>query len=173
MAKKKKVNPRRVPLAKNAINKEEIVREAMENDMVHAWLLLAGPLLDEGYELTPLADAVNTYIRRSGDKNESYELRRAQAELGFPLIRLDTSRVKSPVELENYKRRVQRLALDTAICVLYLGMEKKIEPNKLKMIFFSADLTRAEIEKGINSYEDIERELHLRSVELERITIEY
>lgn len=59
MAKKKKVNPHRIPLPKNAINKEQIMEEAMKDDMAHAWILLAGPLLDEGYELAPLADAVN------------------------------------------------------------------------------------------------------------------
>ena len=59
---KKKVNPRRIPLPRNAINKEAIIEEAMKDDMAHAWLLVAGPLLDRGYDLLPLADAVSAYV---------------------------------------------------------------------------------------------------------------
>lgn len=32
---KKKINPRRIPLAKSAIDKEAIVEEAMKDDMYH------------------------------------------------------------------------------------------------------------------------------------------
>lgn len=118
MAKKKKVNPHRIPLPKNAINKEQIMEEAMKDDMAHAWILLAGPLLDEGYELAPLADAVNTYIKYHGDKNKNRELDRAKAAIGLPTIHLDGSKVKSPVALENFKRKVEKIALDTALCVV-------------------------------------------------------
>ena len=170
MAKKKKVNPHRIPLPKNAINKDKILEEAMKDDMAHAWLLVAGPLLEAGYELSPLADAVNTYMKFYGDKNKSKELDRAQAAVGLPLLQLDPCRIKSPVELENFKRKVEKVALDTALCVVYLGLEKKIDAEELKRIFFNADLTRAEIEHGLTSFDELERDLLSRTTELGRIS---
>ena len=35
----------------------------MKDDMSHAWLLVAGPLLDRGYDLPPLADTVSAYVK--------------------------------------------------------------------------------------------------------------
>ena len=64
--KKKKVNPRRIPLAKSAVDKDVIVEEAMKDDMSHAWLLVASSLVEQEHisadELYELSDAVNAYI---------------------------------------------------------------------------------------------------------------
>lgn len=55
---KKKVNPRRIPLPKNAINMDAIIEEAMKDDMAHAWLLVASALVDMGCEnISELSDA--------------------------------------------------------------------------------------------------------------------
>ena len=35
----------------------------MKDDMSHAWLLVAGPLLDRGYDHPPLADTVSAYVK--------------------------------------------------------------------------------------------------------------
>ena len=40
-----------------------IIEEAMKDDMSHAWLLVAGPLLDRGYDHPPLADTVSAYVK--------------------------------------------------------------------------------------------------------------
>lgn len=61
------------------------------------------------------------------------------------------------------------LALDTALCVIYLGLERKINAEKLKRIFFIADLTRAELEHGLTTFEELEQELLSRTVELGKI----
>ena len=45
---KKKVNPRRIPLPKNAVDKDAIIEEAMKDDMAHGWLLVASALSDLG-----------------------------------------------------------------------------------------------------------------------------
>ena len=108
--------------------------------------------------------------QRYGDKNKSKELDRAQAAVGLPLLQLDPCRIKSPVELENFKRKVEKVALDTALCVVYLGLEKKIDAEELKGIFFNADLTRAEIEHGLTSFDELERDLLSRTTELGRIS---
>ena len=172
MAKKKKVNPHRIPLPKNAINKDKIIEDAMKDDMYHAWLLVIGPLLDAGYELIPLADTVNRYIRFNGGNGRDHEMDRAHSVLGFPSWLLDPSRIKSPVELEAFKRKMEQVAVDTALCVIYLGLEKTIDTAELKKIFFSADLTRAEIEHGLISYEELELNLTGRVKDMKRIRIE-
>ena len=114
--------------------------------MAHAWLLVAGPLLDRGYDLPPLADAVSAYVNKNTDKPANRAmLARAEKALGYSRPNLDTRHVKYPVELEAFKRKVWRVAMETALCVVYLGLESRISEDELKDIFFSADLTLAEV----------------------------
>ena len=156
---KKKTNPRRTPLPRNALDKDAILEEAVKDDMAHAWLLVAGPLLDRGYELPPLADAVSAYVNSATPKDDKAVMTRAEAALGIEKIHLDPDRVKSPVELEAFKKKVWRVAMQTALCVIYLALEGLIDKDELKGIFFSADLTLAEVESGINSFDEIQREI--------------
>ena len=186
---KKKVNPRRVPLPKKAIDKDAIIEEAMKDDMAHAWLLVASVLLDMGYEnISELSDAVNRYIETGSTldsesqnlqvkaawrlkEHRDAEMRRAREIIGIPNMRLNSDKIKSPVELEAFKRKVRHVALQTALSVIYLGLEatRQFSLDELKKIFFSADLTLAEIESGVNSFEQIERELLNRMVSIELV----
>ena len=186
---KKKVNPRRVPLPKKAIDKDAIIEEAMKDDMAHAWLLVASALLDMGYEnISELSDAVNRYIETGSTldsesqnlqvkaawrlkEHRDAEMRRAREIIGIPNMRLNSDKIKSPVELEAFKRKVRHVALQTALSVIYLGLEatRQFSLDELKKIFFSADLTLAEIESGVNSFEQIERELLNRMVSIELV----
>lgn len=60
---KKKVNPRRIPLPKKAIDKDAVLEEAMKDDMEQAWLLVASASADRGYEnISELSDAVNRFV---------------------------------------------------------------------------------------------------------------
>ena len=153
---KKKVNPRRTPLPRNALDKDAILEEAVKDDMAHAWLLVAGPLLDRGYHLPPLAEAVSAYVNSSNPKDNKGAIKRAEAALGIKKMHLDPDRVKSPVELAAFKKKVWKIAMQTALCVIYLAMERLIDKDELKGIFFSADLTLAEVESGINSFDEIQ-----------------
>ena len=156
---KKKTNPRRTPLPRNALDKDAILEEAVKDDMAHAWLLVAGPLLDRGHYLPPLADAVSVYVNSATLKDNKAAMTRAEAALGINNPRVDPSRVKSPVELEAFKKKVRRVAMQTALCVIYLALEGLIDRDKLKEIFFSADLTLAEVERGINSFDELQSEI--------------
>ncbi len=50
----------RIPLPKNAVDKDAIIEEAMKDDMAHGWLLVASALSDLGYDnISELSDAVN------------------------------------------------------------------------------------------------------------------
>ena len=163
---KKKVNPRRIPLPRNAINRDAIIEEAMKDDMSHAWLLVAGQLLDRGYELPPLADAVSAYVNKNTDKPTNRAvLTRVEKALGYSRPNLDTRHVKSPVELEAFKRKVRRVAIETALCVVYLGLEAHIGEDELKDVFFSADLTLAEVERGLTDFDTLQREVLRRAGE--------
>ena len=54
---KKKVNPHRIPLPKNALDKDAIIEETMKDDMAHGWLLVASALSDLGYDnISELSD---------------------------------------------------------------------------------------------------------------------
>ena len=166
---KKKVNPRRIPLPRNAINRDAIIEEAMKDDMSHAWLLVAGPLLDRGHELPPLADAVSAYVNKNTDKPTNRAvLTRVEKALGKP--RIDPSHVKSPVELEAFKRKVWRVAMETSLCIVYLGLEGLISEDELKDIFFSADLTLAEVERGLTDFDTLQREIVSRAGEMGKVS---
>ena len=170
---KKKVNPRRIPLPRNAINRDAIIEEAMKDDMSHAWLLVAGPLLDRGHELPPLADAVSAYVNKNTDKPTNRAvLTRVEKALGYSRPNLDTRHVKSPVELEAFKRKVWRVAMETSLCVVYLGLEGLISDDELKDIFFSADLTLAEVERGLTDFDTLQREVLTRAGEMGKVSEE-
>lgn len=96
-------------------------------------------------------------------------MRRAREIVGIPDLRLNPDKIRSPVELETFKRKVKRVALYTALTVVYLGLEAtgQFEMEELKRVFLSADLTMAEIESGVNSFEQIERDLLNRLVRIE------
>ena len=79
--------------------------------------------------------------------------------MGYKRPNLDSSRVKSPVELAAFKKKVWRIAIQTSLCIVYLALEKRIDRDELKEIFFSADLTLAEVESGINSFDAIQSEI--------------
>ncbi len=134
---KKRVNPRRIPLPKNAVDKDAIIEEAMKDDMAHGWLLVASALSDLGYDnISELSDAVNRFIETgsalddetkniqekaawSSKEHRDEEIRRARSILGIPNTPLNADKVKSPVELAAFKKKVQKVALS----VIYLGME--------------------------------------------------
>ena len=64
--KKKKLNPRRIPMAKALVDKNAILEEATQDDMYHAWLLVVHSILElellPADEIAALADSVNKCI---------------------------------------------------------------------------------------------------------------
>jgi hypothetical protein len=97
-------------------------------------------------------------------------LARAEKALGYSRPNLDTRNVKSPVELEAFKRKVWRVAMETALCVVYLGLESRISEDELKDIFFSADLTLAEIERGLTDFDTLQQEILTRAGEMGEVS---
>ena len=173
----KKVNPRRIPLAKREINEDAILEEATKNDLYEAWLLVFHALIE--LELIPfeempvLTEMVNQYIRDSANfENRCEEAKRAELLMGIscPQIHKDIDSIRSAVELETFKRKVKKVATYTALSVLCLGLDStgRLSNEDMRKIFLHADLTLAEIEHGIVSYKGLENRLADQGMEIER-----
>ena len=175
--KKKKTNPRRIPLAKREIKNDALLEEAMQDDMTHAWLLVANTMVEQNHikpkELAALSDSVNRYIKDNAmsDNAKKIEMSKAEKLMGVPnpCPHLDPDSVKSPIELERFRKKLRKVALHTALCVVCLGLAatKQFEDEDLRRIFLGVDLTQAEIERGINSYAEIEEYLKSQMIEID------
>lgn len=166
--KKRKVNPRRIPLSKSMIDSKAILEEATKDDMYRAWLLAGNAIIELNlasiHELPEVADSVNRFIAASdSEKGSASEMRRAESMIGVqkPSGTLDPSGIHTQAELDAFKRKVYQLATYTALCVLYLGLEKsgRFGENELRRLFLNVDLTLAEIDGGLNSYTQLEKAL--------------
>ena len=171
---KKKVNPRRIPMAKKELDTDAIIDETMKEDMAHAWLLVAAALVEQELikpdEIGDLAEAVNRYIEK-GTHQRKKDLERAEKIVVTRKPRVDPNRVRSAYDLEKFKKKVERIALHTGLCVVFLGLDStgRFTEEEMKRAFFLTDLTLAEIDGGVNSYEEIERELLNKAVKLEML----
>ncbi len=59
--------------------------------------------------------------------------------------------------LEIVPRMHSKTHHDNALCIVYLGLEKTIDKEVLQKVFFYADLTRAELEHGLTSFEALRK----------------
>ena len=174
----KKINPRRIPMAKRTFDREAMLEEATKDDMYRAWLLVLNALVEQGRaepdEFPALLDDVDDYMasqRFLGDGKDG-EIARAEKLMGIssphPNLRPDS--VKSAVELECFRKKVFRIATHIALCVICLGFNAagRFTEDELRLIFFNADLTLAEIDDGRVSYDGLEEALRGYGVEIER-----
>ena len=178
MTKKKsrKANPRNIPLARRDVNKAAILEEATKDDMFHAWLLVLTAIIDSQplSDISSIIKSVNTYVTKysaSGiDGTDQMTIAEAIVATPKPHQNLNVDMIRSPIELEQFKKKVERLAVYTALCVICLGMlsSGRYSPEELKSIFFSADLTLAEIEHGCTTYEGLELNLTHAGIQVER-----
>ena len=177
--KSKKLNPRRIPIARKEINNSIILEEATKNDMYHAWLLVLNAMFDLEYitpeEVSIVIENVNRFMKSNSDgkdKSKDIKLSRAEQIMGIPCPydHISPENVKSAVELATFKRKVEKVATHTALSVLCLGLEStgKYTSVQLRRIFFSVDLSLAELDHGNNTYEKLKEQLGVAGVELER-----
>ena len=176
--KSKKLNPRRIPLAKSQIKNSDILEEATKDDMFRAWLLVLNALFDQEMiskeEIPELVGCVNRYMQRTSySQNEKdNNLRRAITLMGIPCPyeHISPDGVKSTVELEAFKKKVRKVAIHTALSVVCLGIDSygKYDHEQIRRIFFNVDLTLAELEHGTTSYPELYKLLETRGIVLER-----
>ena len=145
---KKKVNPRRIPLGKAAIDTKQIIQDAMKDDMRHAWYLVASALLEtelaKPEEIPDLFDECNRYSRTANAVMS--KLGHAEEITGRKRpARLDSNHIKSQVELDKYRKELKRL-------------------------FLVENLTEAEIDSGHLDYNQLELQLQSKNVRIGLIT---
>ena len=61
--------------------------------------------------------------------------------------------------------------MKTAQRVVDLGLESRISDDEIKDIFFSADLTLAEIERGLTDFDTLQREVLRRAGETGEVSV--
>ena len=155
----KRINPRHIIVDKRNINLDEVVDEAMKDDMRHAKLLVGNALLDQEQmgidEIKSLMEACGEF-----DATER-NIRYAERLMGIkkrPQVSLDS--VSTAADLKKLKANMEKLALHTALCSICLSLrEKGFSEERLSRIFLAVDITRAEIESGKDGYEKLERRM--------------
>lgn len=163
-------------MAKREIDTDAILEEATKDDMYHAWLLAMNAIVEQELitfeEMQDLTGGVNDFINHSADFSDG-AIGKAEELMGIPrpYQRINKDKVSSAFDLEAFKRKVSKLAIHTALCVLCIGLEStgRFTTDDLRRVFFSVDLTLAELERGITSYATIEKRLASCGITLERV----
>ena len=172
--KSKKVNPRRMPMIKKQFSKEAVLEEANYGNLYYGWLLVLHTMLEQS-NLTVEAvksfwDEANT-TALSGSRS-SYEIERAEGIMGIrkPYPNLDLMPVRSPVDLERYRRKARKNAIHIALCSICLGLDasEHYASEGLSNLFMNAMLTMAEIESGCTTFDTLSDEIAAKGVKLEQ-----
>ena len=175
--KQKRVNPNRIPVSKEELNENQILTEASTGNMYFAWLLIL-PTLSEQENMSrkrilEIWDAVNEYASqpRPQDLEASEETRRAEKLMGLsmPHPHIDMDHIRTKGDLLAVKRKLKEDALHSALCIICLGLEetKQLSHEELRRLFFNVNLTMAEIESGITSYDRIAKQLQEKHIILQ------
>ena len=175
--KQKRVNPNRVPVSKEDLNENQILAEASTGNMYFAWLLIL-PTLSEQKNMTrkrvvEIWDAVNEYASQPKPANlkASEETKRAENLMGLsmPHPHIDMDHIRTKGDLLAVKRKLKEDALHSALCIICLGLEetKQLSHEEIRRLFFNVNLTMAEIESGITSYDRIAKQLQEKHIILQ------
>lgn len=169
---RKRINPRKIPLAKASINQDEVIAEVSTGNLYRAWLLVLPSLIDmEGMtkeRAVSLWETVNDYVSSDSFANSDLPSHRDRAEklMGCPIPHQNVSfcRVTSKGELDALKRKLKENALYAALCFIWLGLEKtqQFDEESLRILFLNAKLTLAELQEGYTSYEQLADEMEKR-----------
>ena len=179
---KKRTNPRKIPLAKAAINQEEVIAEVSTGNLYHAWLLVLPTLVDiDGMtkeKAVSLWEAVNDYASDPSFTGAHLQAQMSRAEklMGYPVPHQNMSfrGITTRGELEALKRKLKDNAIHAALCIIWLGIEKTQEfsEGSLRHLFLNANLTLAEVQAGYTTYEQLADEMENRGYALRESTDE-
>ena len=163
--KRKRTNKNRIPLAPKAINAELLIAEVSVGNMFYAWLLVIPVLIEQGYatreRILELWDATNDYISNpqvvAGSVSAPTKYISNIIGLPEPYPAIDFRAVHTEGDLEAIRRKLKKNALHAGLCIIALGMKAlDLYSNEdLRSIFFNVDLTLAEIDRGVTSYDKL------------------
>ena len=172
MPKKKRTNPRKIPISPSSdelitYDKAEMLQRASAGNSVYAWLLVLHTMLYQEAqspgEVRQAWDAADAAPTRGVLKPS--EMRRAEAITGLalPYPNLEAQPIRSKGDAIVFQKKARERALCLALFSISLGLAdtKLYDETQLRRIFSNVDLTLAEIENGQNSYsrlmEDVDR----------------
>ena len=167
MAKRKRTNPKKIPVTVGDIDRHELIASVSHGNMYFAWLLMIPVLFQqEGIsreQILSLWDVVNNYVSDSSFlgarlNNELHAIEEIiGAKAPYPSIPFDRIRTKG--DLESVRRKLKKNAIYTAICMILIGLNTAggFDTATLRRIYTNTDITLAEIEQGINSFENLQR----------------
>ena len=180
MPRKKRVNPNRKPVKPATFDKAEIMKRANSGNIVYAWLLVLHTLiyheakhlssskaLEDGVEGV-VDDATNAAVKlawKAADDavvNEvlsASDIRKAELITGMktPYINLETTPIRSQLDAEKLYKRAKKNALYNALFSIALGLEQLgyYDNTQLNRVFTNVEITLAEIEEGVLTYDDL------------------
>lgn len=165
MAKGKRVNPRRIPLAKDKFDKAAIINDVSYANLYYAWLLVLHAMLEQEAkspdEVKRLWNAADRACVEEGLKLR--EIHEAEQLMGLkePYPNLNMYIVNSPAELEKFKQKARKNAIFIALCSICLGIDEggMLDREQIGRIFANVALTLAEIEHGCTSYDKLAVEI--------------
>ena len=161
MGKKKRVNPRRIPMPKSSFDRDVIINEASSGNLYYAWLLVLHTMLEleakTPEEVQRLWNAADQTVIQEYISN--WRLTEAAKIMGYelPYPTLEFRDVRSEAELTIYKRKAKENALHTALASICLGLDAtgQLDRAQLRRIFSNVALTVAEVERGYTSYDQL------------------
>ena len=175
MAKKsgKRSNPRKIPISKSEINRDELVTEAVKGNYFRAWLIVLPSLMElEG--ITPervieIWQIVTAYATGPAftKVQVSGETRRAAELMGFSMpykVWLDDIRTQG--ELDAAKRKLRDNAVYSAMSIICLGLDSEnvFDEDTIRKIFLNASITRGELQAGLTTYENLAEEVKAKGI---------
>lgn len=172
--KAKRVNPRRIPMAKSQFDSSAVTMEVSYGNRYFGWLLVLHAMLEQGVKT---AEEIKDIWNTSEDsvlhlKLEQWERDEATTLMGLkePYPNLNLHKVKSEAEAEVYRRKAKKNAIYYALCSISLGLKATglVSDAEQQRIFPNVALTLAEIESGCNSYDQLAAEIRRHGLSLEQ-----
>lgn len=165
MAKKKRINPRRIPMGKGKFDRDAIINDVSYANLYFGWLLVLHAMLEQeaksADDVKKLWNTANRAFVEQGLK--SWEIHEAETIMGLkePHPNLGSYRVKSEAELEAFRRKARENSTFLALCSICLGLDsgEELSREQLRRIFSNVALTLAEIESGCTSYQQLAVEI--------------
>ena len=169
----KRINPHRIPIARTDVNIDALIAEANQGTLYHAWLIVFLCLLEQENlthdEAIIAWNAVNDY-NSVPKRLEHMDVAKAEELTGITIPHKDiyVNKIQSAADLDKIRQTLKRSAMGVAFGTIGLGFYYRghFTEDRIKRIFFNADLTLAEIEQGIISYEKISEELLTYGIQL-------
>lgn len=165
MGKKKRVNPRRIPISESCVDRREVMLTASSANLFWGSLLVVHAMIEQEADapddIQRFADIINQI--NVPDVLQNWQIKEAEKIMGIrdPHPNLERCRIKSQAELQSYKRKARECALHTALAGICLGIAetKHLSAEQLHRIFSNVSLTMAEMEYGCSSFEQLDDDI--------------